>query len=79
MFIVLKVILKVPFRIVLRVVSGSENGPLSDSGVRFANGGGLLLSCPRPSSDPKYRKSWSKIGDINSQNEALDELVQLKD
>ena len=46
MFIVLKVILKVPFRIVLRVVSGSENGPLSDSGVRFAIGGGLLLSCP---------------------------------
>ena len=28
------------------MVSGSENGPLSDSGVRFANGGGLLLSCP---------------------------------
>jgi len=24
-------------------------------------------------------KSWSKVGDINSQNEALDELVQLKD
>jgi len=35
-----------PWWIVLKVVSGSENGPLSDSGVHFANGGGLLLSCP---------------------------------
>ena len=53
MFIVLKVILKVPFRIVLRVVSGSENGPLLDSGVRFAIGGGLLLSCPHLTIDDR--------------------------
>ena len=36
MFIMLKVFLKVPYGIVLKVVSRSEKGPLSESGVHFA-------------------------------------------
>lgn len=35
MFVTLKVFLKFPYAIVLKVVSRSEKGPLSDSGVHF--------------------------------------------
>ena len=42
----LEMILKVSCSLVLKVVSRSEKGPLSDSGVRFARRVGLLLLCP---------------------------------
>ena len=38
MLITLKVFLKVPCSIVLKVVLGVKNGPLSDSRVRFGKG-----------------------------------------
>jgi hypothetical protein len=41
MFIMLKVFIKVPYGIVLKVVSRSEKGPLSESGVHFAKGATL--------------------------------------